>query len=30
MFPSNVELLKHILEESSFVLDSTAGKNKKM
>jgi hypothetical protein len=28
MFPSNLELLKHILEESSFILDSTVGKNK--
>ena len=28
MFPSNIELLKHILEETSFVLDSTTGKSK--
>jgi uncharacterized protein with HEPN domain len=28
MFSSNLELLKHILEESSFILDSTVGKNK--
>ncbi|WP_442588245.1 HepT-like ribonuclease domain-containing protein [Pedobacter sp. AW31-3R] len=28
MFPSNIELLKHILEETSFILDSTIGKNK--
>jgi uncharacterized protein with HEPN domain len=28
MFPSNVELLKHILEETSFVLESTVGKCK--
>jgi len=28
MFPSNIELLKHILEETSFVLDSTIGKTK--
>ncbi|CAM4418275.1 Uncharacterized conserved protein, contains HEPN domain [Pedobacter westerhofensis] len=28
MFPSNIELLKHILEETSFVIDSTTGKTK--
>jgi uncharacterized protein with HEPN domain len=28
MFPSNIELLKHILEETSFVLSATIGKNK--
>jgi len=28
MFPSNIELLKHILEETSFVLNSTTGKSK--
>lgn len=28
MFPSNIELLKHILEEVSFVLDATQGKFK--
>jgi hypothetical protein len=28
MFPSNVELCKHILEETSFVLDATTGKSK--
>jgi len=28
MFPSNIELLRHILEETSFVLDSTTGKSK--
>ena len=28
MFPSNIELLKHILEETSFVLDSATGKTK--
>ena len=29
MFPSNLELLKHILEETSFILESTVGKSKK-
>lgn len=28
MFPSNIELLKHILEETSFVLDATHEKIK--
>jgi len=28
MFPSNIELLRHILEETSFVLNSTTGKSK--
>ncbi|MBG6233794.1 uncharacterized protein with HEPN domain [Pedobacter sp. CAN_A7] len=28
MFPSNITLLKHILEETIFLLDSTAGRNK--
>ena len=28
MFPSNIELLRHILEETSFILDSTTGKSK--
>jgi len=28
MFPSNIELLKHILEETSFILDSTNKKRK--
>jgi len=28
VFPSNIELLKHILEEISFVLDYTTGKSK--
>jgi uncharacterized protein with HEPN domain len=28
MFLSNIELLKHILEETSFVPDSTTGKSK--
>lgn len=28
MFPSNIALLKHILEETLFILDSTAGRNK--
>ncbi|MEJ7559358.1 MAG: HepT-like ribonuclease domain-containing protein [Pedobacter sp.] len=28
MFPSNVELLRHILEEATFVLDATTGKSK--
>jgi len=29
MSPSNIELLKHILEETVFVLDPTIGKSKK-
>jgi uncharacterized protein with HEPN domain len=29
MFPSNIELLKHILEEVSFVLKAIKGRNKK-
>lgn len=28
MFPSNIELLKHILEETTFVLEATHGKIK--
>lgn len=28
MLPSNIELRKHILEETSFILDSTGGKVK--
>ena len=28
MFPSNIELLRHILDETSFIIDSTTGKTK--
>lgn len=28
MFPSNLEFLKHVLEETSFILDATIGTNK--
>jgi hypothetical protein len=30
MFPSNLELLKHILEETTFVLDATQGNSQSL